>query len=168
MNANILPCPFCGSKAVFQLDADHHGEFFELGCPDENCTGHWAYYTEEIANRDKAITAWNTRATAPAPASGWMDEKSQAHIARVAHDHKCAPWVVVAALDIGNLPFHGGEGSASHLDFVAIIARHAPDVAKLEAEVAECQKMWAHWQTEAAKFMQRALLLRWSRASSKL
>jgi len=150
---NILPCPFCGSKAVFQLDADHHGEFFELGCPDENCTGHWAYYTEEIANRDKAIAAWNTRATAPAPgvihklqhdepewfgrmptdeeleeestpapASGWMEEAT-AEICEKARD--------------GTLDF---SIPTEDLCIVAILMGHAPpapDVAKLEAELAE-------------------------------
>ena len=62
----LKPCPFCGGEAELIIDNDHHGEFFQLGCKDKECLGHWAYYTESIAETpvSEAIAHWNTRALA--------------------------------------------------------------------------------------------------------
>ena len=58
----LKPCPFCGKPAILKIEDDHHGEFFELGCPDKECVGNWAFYTEPIENLDASVKAWNTRA----------------------------------------------------------------------------------------------------------
>lgn len=61
----LKPCPFCGKPAQLEEDADHHGEFFSLGCSsgyDSGCPGHHVFYTEAAEDRNKCITAWNTRA----------------------------------------------------------------------------------------------------------
>ena len=58
----IKPCPFCGAEAKFIVEEDHHGGYFELGCPDEECCGHWAFYTEPIHLWAEAVKRWNRRA----------------------------------------------------------------------------------------------------------
>lgn len=65
----LKPCPFCGGEAELELDNDHHGEWFNLGCinhwgrldPDDACLGGRLFYTEDLSQKDAAITAWNTR-----------------------------------------------------------------------------------------------------------
>lgn len=69
----LKDCPFCGRTAYLQVESDHHGEFFSLGCgvkfhargigSDEEvvCPGHVPYYTEPIENLKTAIERWNTR-----------------------------------------------------------------------------------------------------------
>jgi Restriction alleviation protein Lar len=68
---DLLPCPFCGSPAELELDSDHHGEWFNLGCsnhwekvrePAKPCVGGRLFYTEPLEERDAAISAWNSRA----------------------------------------------------------------------------------------------------------
>jgi len=56
-----LPCPFCGQPAEYVCESDHHGEYFRLGCPDEECAGHWTYYTEPQENAEECIARWNRR-----------------------------------------------------------------------------------------------------------
>lgn len=61
----LLPCPFCGKPAEYVCEDDHHGEFFKLGCPDEECPAHWTYYTEPQENAEDCIRKWNGRAPSP-------------------------------------------------------------------------------------------------------
>lgn len=58
----LKPCPFCGKPAEHKREADHHGEFFRLGCPDKDCCAHMTYYTELQEDEPAAIAAWNRRA----------------------------------------------------------------------------------------------------------
>jgi hypothetical protein len=60
-NPELKPCPFCGKEALIQLDSDHHGDFFNLGCSDINCMAKWMFYTRDIEDLDKSIEKWNTR-----------------------------------------------------------------------------------------------------------
>ncbi|WP_448043781.1 Lar family restriction alleviation protein [Bradyrhizobium liaoningense] len=62
---NILPCPFCGKPAEYVCEDDHHGEYFRLGCPDDECAGHWTYYTEPQENAEECIARWNRRSHLP-------------------------------------------------------------------------------------------------------
>lgn len=63
-------CPFCGSEAKLEYGHDEHEEWFNLGCsrhwgkvpPGEQCPGGELWYVEELAEIDKAVLAWNTRA----------------------------------------------------------------------------------------------------------
>lgn len=75
----LLPCPFCGGEARLIKESDHHGEFYELGCKDVSCLGHWAYYTESPLQTPilVAINKWNTRAT-PKPVAGADDRLREA------------------------------------------------------------------------------------------
>lgn len=57
----LKPCPFCGKFALLQLDSDHHGDFFNLGCSDEKCIATWVYYAENTLMLDSCIKKWNTR-----------------------------------------------------------------------------------------------------------
>ena len=62
MKPLLKNCPFCNRETVYEQESDHHGEFFQLGCPDRECPAYWTYYTEPIENKDKSIAAWNQRA----------------------------------------------------------------------------------------------------------
>lgn len=70
----LKPCPFCGKPAQLIEDADHHGGFFELGCPDTECPAHWTFYTDPIDERDAAIAKWNTRTPTPTTPEEASDE----------------------------------------------------------------------------------------------
>lgn len=67
----LLPCPFCGSPALLELDQDHHGGWFNLGCSrhfgntDKDCPAGRAWYTCGLEEKDEAIRKWNTRAAVP-------------------------------------------------------------------------------------------------------
>ncbi len=61
MSDTLLPCPFCGKPAELHYDSDHHGNWFNLGCSDEFCHAHHAFYTEELREVNSAIEAWNQR-----------------------------------------------------------------------------------------------------------
>ena len=63
--ANLLPCPFCGKPTEYVCENDHHGDYFRLGCTDEDCPAHWTYYTEPQENAEECIRRWNTRAAQP-------------------------------------------------------------------------------------------------------
>jgi len=72
------PCPFCGSPAELVEESDHHGGYFKLGCPQQECPGHWAFYTEPIEDLAAALSKWNTRAgespgATVTEAKGWPD-----------------------------------------------------------------------------------------------
>lgn len=80
---DLKPCPFCGAPAQLEEDADHHGEWFNLGCSrhwdakgvkdGEQCPGGRIWYTEDPEGMGKAISAWNTRAE-----SGLVKELAEA------------------------------------------------------------------------------------------
>ena len=57
----LLPCPFCGKPAKLEDLGDHHGEYFNLGCSDNDCRGHYFAYTEPMDDRAKAVEDWNRR-----------------------------------------------------------------------------------------------------------
>lgn len=59
---DLLPCPFCGKPTEYVCENDHHGDYFRLGCTDEDCPAHWTYYTEPQENSEECIRRWNTRA----------------------------------------------------------------------------------------------------------
>lgn len=63
MTDELKPCAHCGSEAYLDFDNDHHGEWFNLGCSSEKCFLRMAFYTEEMKDLEKAISAWNTRVT---------------------------------------------------------------------------------------------------------
>ena len=58
---DLLPCPFCGKPTEYVCESDHHGDYFRLGCTDEDCPAHWTYYTEAQENAEKCIARWNSR-----------------------------------------------------------------------------------------------------------
>lgn len=60
----LLPCPFCGKAAEYVCENDHHGDYFRLGCPDEECAAHWTFYTEPQEISAECIKRWNTRLAA--------------------------------------------------------------------------------------------------------
>lgn len=62
MTTELKPCPFCGKPAELEIDGDHRGIFFTLGCPDGDCAGRWVYYTQDIEEKDAAVERWNRRA----------------------------------------------------------------------------------------------------------
>ena len=62
MTTELKPCPFCGLPAELVIDGDHHGDFFNLGCPDKDCAGRWVFYTQDIEEKDAAVERWNRRA----------------------------------------------------------------------------------------------------------
>ena len=58
-----VPCPFCGKEAKLEVENDHHGETFNLGCSDQDCIAYHLLYTidtEEMSVED-GIRAWNSR-----------------------------------------------------------------------------------------------------------
>lgn len=60
----LKPCPFCGSEATLEIDEDHHGAFYTLGCQGKLCPAHLAYYTmspEDDMSVEEAISKWNHR-----------------------------------------------------------------------------------------------------------
>lgn len=61
---DLLPCPFCGKATEYVCENDHHGDYFRLGCTDEDCPAHWTYYTEPQENAEECIARWNTRSSA--------------------------------------------------------------------------------------------------------
>lgn len=65
MKNELLPCPFCGKPARLDMEGDHHGGFFSLGCCADRCPGRYVYYTESIDCLDTAIARWNTRHVSP-------------------------------------------------------------------------------------------------------
>ena len=58
MADDLKLCPFCGGEAHLRDDVSHSRAYF-IGCNVEDCFGeiHWEQ------SRDKAIAAWNRRAT---------------------------------------------------------------------------------------------------------
>jgi hypothetical protein len=60
-DTGLKPCPFCGKEALLQLESDHHGTFFNLGCPDDNCIAKWMLYTRDIEDLGESIDKWNNR-----------------------------------------------------------------------------------------------------------
>ncbi len=57
----LLPCPFCGKPALLEECGDHHGAYHNLGCPDRECLGHHAIYTESERPVSESVATWNTR-----------------------------------------------------------------------------------------------------------
>ena len=54
----LLPCPFCGGPALYDLDRWVHSVF----CPDTTCC---EVSTKHFMTKTEAIAAWNTRTEAP-------------------------------------------------------------------------------------------------------
>lgn len=57
----LSPCPFCGKDAIIERDSDHHGEFFTLGCNDNECPGTSPFYTLPIDSLQRCVSQWNNR-----------------------------------------------------------------------------------------------------------
>lgn len=64
----LLPCPFCGSPGLLEIEEDHHGEYYYLGCKSPLCLAHHVYYTESPKQTPVAVAIhrWNTRTEAAA------------------------------------------------------------------------------------------------------
>lgn len=58
---NLLPCPFCGGEAVL-IEPNEHWSCYHVHCVNECCIG-WKSIEASFLVADKAIAAWNTRAT---------------------------------------------------------------------------------------------------------
>jgi len=55
----MIPCPFCGGKAVIINRSDRYHNKYYPSCADRNCIGrnlHKYFPTEQ-----KAVTEWNDR-----------------------------------------------------------------------------------------------------------
>jgi hypothetical protein len=63
MRKRLKSCPFCGKRAELIEDMDHHGEWFDLGCSDEECIVKKVFYRQPVDHLAAAIEAWNTRPT---------------------------------------------------------------------------------------------------------
>ncbi|MCB1688566.1 MAG: Lar family restriction alleviation protein [Halioglobus sp.] len=61
MSEELKPCPFCGSEAKHDVDADHHGEFHTIGCSNDDCCAWWLFYTIHSSDVQHAISQWNRR-----------------------------------------------------------------------------------------------------------
>lgn len=57
----LKSCPFCAADASLEIDADHHGEFFHLGCSTSDCQAQHIFYCEQISQLYPCIEKWNTR-----------------------------------------------------------------------------------------------------------
>jgi len=57
MADELKPCPFCGGKPYI-LEDEYYGTF-EVGCNNRKCK--LVVYTNDIAEKKKAIAAWNKR-----------------------------------------------------------------------------------------------------------
>jgi hypothetical protein len=55
-------CPFCGKEAKVEWGDDHHGDYFSMGCPDQNCAGYLLFYTFSEDDFEDCVTKWNRRA----------------------------------------------------------------------------------------------------------
>lgn len=67
----VLPCPFCGGKAVLRSSVSQYGGSYNIRC-ENRCVvtcGHFRdpAYMWRTTSRDEALTTWNTR---PAPPIG--------------------------------------------------------------------------------------------------
>lgn len=67
----LLPCPFCGGKAVLRSSVSEYGRSYNIRCVNRcvvTC-GHFRdpAYMWRTTSRDEALTTWNTR---PAPPIG--------------------------------------------------------------------------------------------------
>jgi Lar family restriction alleviation protein len=63
MNDALLPCPFCGEKAVYEPDYSSSHDFVKLvavGCEGSDCNNYQCART-----KDKAIERWNRRSPTP-------------------------------------------------------------------------------------------------------
>lgn len=65
MSKELLPCPFCGGKAVIRIDATRpytYRDRLRVGCETAGCRGFyhaaWVYYETS----EQATEAWNMRA----------------------------------------------------------------------------------------------------------
>ena len=61
---DLKPCPFCGAPASLEIDSDHHGVYYNLGCSIKGCLARWVCYTEDsdIRSIETAVNLWNKRA----------------------------------------------------------------------------------------------------------
>lgn len=60
MSEKLLGCPFCGGQAEAILNDELH--YWEVSCKNDAC-----YANIIDTQKDRAITAWNTRATDTLP-----------------------------------------------------------------------------------------------------
>ena len=75
----LLPCPFCGTKAILDQMVSRPREpqekiFWHPRCPDIKCHGYASYFIHGWTKED-AIAAWNRR---PTPSPSWIKEASNA------------------------------------------------------------------------------------------
>lgn len=67
MNAELKPCPFCGSEAKITTDRTDGlftGEvemYHSLGCVNEECIAHFIWPPDSESEIDKVIALWNLR-----------------------------------------------------------------------------------------------------------
>lgn len=60
---DMKPCPFCGKPAKLQVETDHHGDYYFLGCSDENCIAHTIMLCIPVDDMpiSEAAEHWNRR-----------------------------------------------------------------------------------------------------------
>ena len=61
----LKTCPFCGSDGYIKIENDHHGNYFTLGCSNQNCPAHFLFMDEpeddDKHSIENAVKYWNTR-----------------------------------------------------------------------------------------------------------
>lgn len=67
----VLPCPFCGGRAVLRFSPSAHGESYNIRCKNR-CVVTCGHFRDpaimwRTTSRDEALATWNTR---PAPPIG--------------------------------------------------------------------------------------------------
>lgn len=85
---DLLPCPFCGSKSVHLAENTIEGHFIGYsvhcnGCGVEN------RYTKD---KEKAINAWNTRASGLIQCSDMMPKKDGEYLCVINGEFKILPY----------------------------------------------------------------------------
>jgi hypothetical protein len=64
-NYKLKSCPFCGSDGYIKIESDHYGEYFDLGCSNQDCPAHFLFMDDpgdaDEQTIENAVKYWNTR-----------------------------------------------------------------------------------------------------------
>lgn len=60
---DLKPCPFCGKKARLDMNEDHHGEYYFLGCSGNDCIAREILACIPVSDMpiSEAVEYWNKR-----------------------------------------------------------------------------------------------------------